>query len=627
MSGSASSHPFTFFRGSTQIYPEQPKLRFASRDADILELRVPSGTLAGGDSVEVKYNGVRVFKGDVARRRVEMSGNSDTMEAVTVEGPWAKMARFVYRQLWNSGSGLVMSSRLVLNQTQAGNPQSLDSELLEVATAGASACGYTVAAANVAVSSQVLPSDECRDITVADAIRRELRLFPKAVCRFDYSGSSPALLIKKSGDAASYAASVPKTARTYDYDERPIDGVDLEIEAEGEIDGVAYRNIGHQTAGNTAAGNVNCLRVALQIRGFSSNTVRNTFKSVTEAVPLDLNNVGWWKQKHHRLPNVPLAAIKSITDGTRSPSNYSRISAATAGELEAAGLHCEVSKFSCKVRIETEDDKEEDLCLVSHFLTTNAQGTAQDPKTYTWVESSDAESGETVPSGLAAAILAERSGSLRGETMTIRLGDTFPKIGDICDGIPLQSFEVDCADLTASLAFGAAEHLSPEDMAALLSNFRNKCTTHSSTVRKTGKADDGGSKVEHGGIPPLSSTEFAPGTKSKTTIKSSSGGGSFVLDSAELSSGESVAMHEVETPDGSTDAKIFASGDLRFVGGEKIDVEADGNTIKFSYNENKEEEEPCEHPQDGGYTPIGGVGFVPGGARDHHTGDDDCNCN
>ena len=49
MSGSASSHPFTFFRGSTQIYPEQPKLRFASRDADTLELRVPSGTLAGGD--------------------------------------------------------------------------------------------------------------------------------------------------------------------------------------------------------------------------------------------------------------------------------------------------------------------------------------------------------------------------------------------------------------------------------------------------------------------------------------------------------------------------------------------------------------------------------------------------
>ena len=86
-------------------------------------------------------------------------------------------------------------------------------------------------------------------------------------------------------------------------------------------------------------------------------------------------------------------------------------------------------------------------------------------------------------------------------------------------------------------------------------------------------------------------------------------------------------MHEVETPDGSTNAKIFASGDLRFVGGEKIDVEADGNTIKFSYNENKEDEEPCEHPQDGGYTPIDGGGFVPGGARDHHTGDDDCNCN
>ncbi|MBO7684351.1 MAG: hypothetical protein J6T51_06475, partial [Kiritimatiellae bacterium] len=295
--------------------------------------------------------------------------------------------------------------------------------------------------------------------------------------------------------------------------------------ATGTVDGVEYRQISHQTAGDTAAGNPDCLYATLQIRGASSNTVRQTFKSVTEAIPEDLNSIDWWKQKHPRLANVAADAIR-ITDGTRSPSNYSRISAATAGELEEAGLRCEVSKFTCKATITTEDDKEEDLYLTAHFLTTNATGTAEDPKTYTWVTDSSSESGETVPTGLAAAILAERSGRLVSEKFTMRLGDALPTLGDAIvesDGtVFLQSFEVDCARLTAELSFGVPEHLTPEDMASLLSGFRNKCTTTSATMRKTGKAEDGGAKVELGGIPPLLSTEFAPGTKSKTTISGSS---------------------------------------------------------------------------------------------------------
>ena len=138
--------------------------------------------------------------------------------------------------------------------------------------------------------------------------------------------------------------------------------------------------------------------------------------------------------------------------------------------------------------------------------------------------------------------------------MTIRLGETFPAIGDtITDEgqtLPLQSFDVDCADLTAELNFGAPEYLSPEDMAALLSNFRNKRTTSSSSLRKTGKTEDQGSNVEMGGIPPLSSTEFQPGTKAHTTIKSASGsGGSIDLDSSKLEGGEKIEVREVTVKD------------------------------------------------------------------------------
>ena len=527
---SATSELFSFARirsgATSRFYPGAgARLRFANRAVDMLEMPgMPSGYLAAGDVVTATYKGVCVFRGDVATIVEARGRGDDATQTVTCVGPWSKMQRLVYRQNWYTGGGYSRSSRLVLNETQGGAAQNLNSELYEIASHGATPCGYTVALSDVAVSTQTLPFDECRDITVADAIRRELRFFPKAICRFDYSGATPALKIKEtaSPSTAAYVASIPKTAREYVYTAHPITGVDLEIEATGTVDGVEYRQISHQTAGNTAAGNPDCLYATLQIRGASSNTVRQTFKSVTEAIPGDLNSIGWWKQKHPRLANVALAAIKSITEGARSPANYSRISAATAGELEEAGLRCEVSKFSCKVTIETEDDREEDIYLTAHFLTTNATGTAEDPKTYTWVTDSSSESGETVPTGLAAAILAERSGRLVSEKFTMRLGDALPTLGDAIvesDGtVFLQSFEVDCARLTAELSFGVPEHLAPEDMASLLSGFRNKCTTTSAAMRKTGKADDGGAKVELGGIPPLSSTEFAPGTKSKTTV-------------------------------------------------------------------------------------------------------------
>ena len=526
----AASELFSFARirsgATSRFYPGAgTRLRFANRDVDTLEMPgMPIGYLAAGDVVTATYKGVCVFRGDVATIVEARGRGDDATQTVTCVGPWSKMQRLVYRQNWYTGGGYSRSSRLVLNETQGGAAQNRNSELYEIASHGATPCGYTVALSDVAVSTQTLPFDECRDITVADAIRRELRFFPKAICRFDYSGATPALKIKEtaSPSTAAYVASIPKTAREYVYTAHPITGVDLEIEATGTVDGVEYRQISHQTAGDTAAGNPDCLYATLQIRGASSNTVRQTFKSVTEAIPGDLNSIGWWKQKHPRLANVALAAIKSITEGARSPSNYSRISAATAGELEEAGLRCEVSKFSCKVTIETEDDREEDIYLTAHFLTTNATGTAEDPKTYTWVTDSSSESGETVPTGLAAAILAERSGRLVSEKFTMRLGDALPTLGDAIvesDGtVFLQSFEVDCARLTAELSFGVPEHLAPEDMASLLSGFRNKCTTTSATMRKTGKAEDGGAKVELGGIPPLSSTEFAPGTKSKTTI-------------------------------------------------------------------------------------------------------------
>ncbi len=559
---------FLRLRGSAEVEftPENARLHFANRDVDTLELTVPAGFLVKGDVVVVKYSGsgtdVTVFRGTLEKRVHHRSRGDLSSETCTISGPWSKMARLVYRQNWYTKTGVELSSRLILNQTQSGAKQSLSSELSEILRHGASECGYQVG--TISVGTQYLPFDECRDITVADAIRRELRFFPKAIVRFDYSLATPQISISRpdTSSDASYIASIPKTSRDYTYTEHPITGVDLEIETVGSIDGVAYRQISHQKAGNTLAGNPDCLYATLRLAGASSSTIRQSFDSKTENIPADLNDKSWWQTKHPRITTVDPNHL-TITGATRSGSSdadkYPRISAASAGELEAAGLKYRTEKFTCKATISTADDVEEELELTMFFVTTNAT-----TRKYTWTVSSEATSGETVPSGLAAAILADRSGELLQERMMIRLGSSLPCLGDACDGLLLQSFDVNCDDLTAELSFGQPEHLSPEDMASLLSGFRNKRTSTSSYSRPTGKKeDDTKDEVELGGIPPVSSTEFCPGTKSKTTIKKADNStGSINLDSTKLEENETVGVKEftINTP-GAASASAQSEGE------------------------------------------------------------------
>lgn len=581
--------PFKFYKIRSGVETQfqagaGTRLRFANKAADSLDLPgLPRGSLASGDKVKVKYNDTTVFLGDVSEIVERAGRGDDATDTVVVKGPWDKMARLVYRQNWKVSNGYKKSSRIVLNQHQSGSAQNLNSELAEIAADAASACGYSLG--TVSVSSQYLPFDEVRDLTIADAIRRELRFFPRTVARFDYSQTTPALSIvriAKNGSDAAYVASVPKAARQKRYTANPVTGVDIEIETVGD----GYRDISHQTAGNTSAGNPNCLYATIQLAGATSSIVTQSFESVTEDIPSNLSDQAWWMAKHPRLRGLATAQV-AISDGARSDSGesvqYPRLASATAGEIEAAGLKCRVVEFTCKATITTDDDVESDILLSMKFLTTNAT-----TKTYTWIVSSSATAGDTCPSGLAAAILADRSGSLVAERMTIRLGSSLPQLGDLCDDLPLQSFEVDCTALTAELEFGAPEHLAPEDMASLLSGFRNKRRPTVSVSRATGKVSDLAAASEPGAIMPIWTSEWAPGTKSKTTVKALSGSsGEIALDASHVPSGSVINASRVFTFDDVEVAQIMADEDIdvgtkEILAGPGVDVEDDGETITIS---------------------------------------------
>ena len=155
-------------------------------------------------------------------------------------------------------------------------------------------------------------------------------------------------------------------------------------------------------------------------------------------------------------------------------------------------------------------------------------------RTYTRQTGSSSTAGETLPSGLAAAILAQRGGDLMSEEVTIRLGDSFPTLGDadvvtennVSQVLYLQSFEVDCYDLTAQLHFGRPAFLSPEDMRDLLLGFRQR--GFASNVPNRGEPDADDNMEDAGGVQPLKSSSIVVSSVEKTTVKGSGNAGNKI---------------------------------------------------------------------------------------------------
>ena len=418
---------------------------------------------------------------------------------------------------------------MVLNQSAAGLDQNMTDTVKEICSFAAPRCGFSYSDEHVSVADVFLPKDETRDVTCADAIRRELRFFPRKIVRFDYSAVTPALHISEpdtSRDAA-YVSSIPKSARRYEYTAHPIRGVDVyTADVDTTVSGSEISQ-NHQFYGEPGVSrdDIDVLHCYIPLAPGTSSTTYESLEVTTE----EIGSVG----------GVANAAL-TITDfGYPFPSfSPRRITDCTVGALRKFGLKAELVRFHCRARIETADDVEDDIYLTMDFVVTNAS-----TRVYTQQTGSSASAGETLPEGLAKAIYDQRCGALKNETMTIRLGDAFPTLGDACDGLVLQEYDVDCDALTAELHFGVPEYVSAEDMRSLLNGFRMRGYASNAVIRGTGEPDEEDA-VDFAGIQPVASTEFCPGQKAKTTIKASSGG-TVVLDSKSLEAGETAQLRTV----------------------------------------------------------------------------------
>lgn len=591
--------PFKFVRiragEEAEFFPGAgTTLRYANRDVDTLTLPLlPDGLVQAGDAVRVEYLDARVFQG-TAEKIVDMKGRGDErVQTVTCHGPWGPMNRLVFRQKWGvkgpNGAVEFSTPRVVLNQTALGLRQNMTDTVREICSFAAQKCGFAYSDANVDVDSVFLPLDETRDQTCASALQRELRFFPRKIVRFDYGAPGlPAIHVDEPGGGdASYVEEIPMTARKYEYTAHPVkcvdvytSDVDVRLDKDGET--VLGAGLSHQFFPNEEAllEDLDCLHAYVPLAPGSASTSWKSFDCVVEELP-QITDKSWWIEKHPRLQGVDASQFTIVGSGERTGTKqFDRIAKASAAELKEAGIEYEVETFRIRAKIDTGDDMEEDVILEMTFLMTNGTN-----RTYTWQTGSSSTAGETLPEGLAQAIFNQRSKSLLNEEMTVRLGDAFPVLGDGCDGLLLQEYEVDCQNLTADLHFGQPEHLSVEDMRDLLNGFRQRGYASNAPLREDGEPDeDETEKV--GGIPPLSTSAWSPGIKVKTTIKqgaggakaagssitmdASGGGGSFDLKTADVKGGDTVAVHTLTYTDEDGEEhtyQVLADKDIEIKGG------------------------------------------------------------
>ena len=543
---------FTFTANGKRFYPQSgARLSYASRTAATLFLPgMPSGLIASGDTVTVKYNGSTVFAGTL-KKYTERTTRGLTVLDMTCADRWDILERRVFRQEWKvAGEGgasvSTRSARVVLNVDELGLPVMLPGQIGEICSYGG------IMMADGGIPYVALPADVTENLTCADAIRRLLRLFPQVVAYYNAERNIVQFSVPDTSKSPGWLSEGRILSRAKQYTAHPVVGVDIATESVDTVvvdeDGatVDMRAYTHQTAGNVNSDD--CLHVFMPLAGGSASSSWESLEVTTEEMPL-LSTPSFWQEKHPRLANVPLTAI-SISEAGRSSTTYDRITSNDIGALRAFGLNAEVVHCHCKATVTTPDDVEEDLYLTMDFTMTDAS-----PGRHTRQTGSSSMAGETLPEGLANALLSQRSGNLEGEDVEIALGAAFPTVGETLDGLVCQTVEVDCDTRVARLHFGHPAYLSAEDMRSLLNGFRGRA--YASNIPQRGNTDPGAGEAVDvaGGIQPLTTTEFAPGTKAKTTVKhvdDAAKSGTIVLDADKVDSGKTLEVQEAVFADGTT---------------------------------------------------------------------------
>lgn len=529
---------------------------------------------AADSEITIQKDGVGWFVGRVVGLRRDASGSAESIR-YDVAGPWWYLDRAVYQQIWRWYDGSPYTkSHAILNQTDQGHPLGTRGQIIEVLQLVSDRATSAFGSAPFqwdggAIPDINIPSDEVRDLTCAEVVRKQLRWMPDAVTWFDYSTSPPTFRCARRAELdtieISEADSISGITATPRYDLR-VPVVCLKFERVDSLNGQGVLSLHKQIAPAGATGDeFGALVATIDLLGFSSSSASATVQS--EELPETPAAVGegvttkdkdawikWIKAKQSWLndPAVRIVDVVSVRRETKHPDAHLAKLELLQGQIppwingqswdETASVRLKLMTLGTNGIVA---EKGETTLAVNFIGTTVKSGS------YSTTTSSQA--GEVEPAGLAQALyealsVLEWEGELRTVQREIRgrlsVGNRCNVLGFRSEwsdmGAVIQEV-IESIDTGETVArFGPPQHLGPRDLVELLRVGRFRYNYTAPSARSSGSAAS--SNLSSGGTLPRQNGDGGANVLQRLVVQV--GGGKVILD-GEHCLGQELSVKEV----------------------------------------------------------------------------------
>lgn len=608
---------------------ESALLRLVSLSEDTLTLGgMNFGLLSVRTRVRVNSDEGIVFSGTCSTISNDTRRGRTQRQTATIVGTWHTLGRTTFTQpwmMWVSGEAgsswqLKSTGRVCLNQDEAGYGIGIRDQLAQILSCLPSTRVATDAQSLSAIPDMMIPYDEARDLSCAQAVQKELRFMPRAASRFDYTASVPLIRFLCPGPSdqdadwiSDYTAAGRLAVLSESETDDPPTGVQIEIET-----GEDRRNIALQEAGDTSDPS-SVLRACLSLAGRVAEANWQYLDVVTEPAPstsaegkvnfTDTAAAQWLIAHCACLKGLLVSEVHAgaiARSGEADKGQYPRITSTPIKDLDRAGIKARVETFTANVNVSIVSDdgtsartEIKKMRIVLSLITTNAE-----TKRYKWADSWHSEEGETAPDDLAEKLLGHLSDCGRSSVLSIRLQDGLgiPRPGDCRSGLPCQSVAIDLKRETAVATFGAPSHLSAADLASVISGFRNMRRASVWGSKRSAGDDDDDAAEPSTIVCPVKEESFSLGSYSR--IGASADGKKADVNPSDLTASGSVAKFRTVNFKG----KDGSTKNFQVLSTEPKDGEADEADEAASTD-------PCEDHPEGGDGVDAGDGNGAGGGE------------
>lgn len=454
-----------------------------------------------------------------------------TSEAIVYElaCPWWYLDNLIFQQNWkipvtpaDPASALTNQKRstLILNLKEDGSTLTTRQQIKE-AVDFAIAAGAPLAIDDASFPAINVPWDEARDLSCAEVIRRQLRLAPDVMLRWDFATTPPTLRCVRR--AAADAITFPLGEGDRDQlsivprNDLLVPAVVLNFESTNVQDEASWTSVTQQKYPAGATGLEFGVPVAtIQLGGSVSTVQRQKLK--TRAIPAagasDADKIAYLKRHLKWLNDAKVSTI-TISDYAIARHSAGWVNEVWAGSIPewkrtAGGKVTITALVSYTVKHTSSGTDLNEAKVVKKPISIEVTGTSlaantdnEDPNagwsTFSrWIP---LQNSEAVPVGLAQAVYEALSSLQYEGTFTIiedeMVAVRYPgQVLNLTGGraewaamkAQIQSIEERVDNCETTFGFGPAKHLGPQDLLELLRPWRTRTAATSAPVRTQGLA-------------------------------------------------------------------------------------------------------------------------------------------